>query len=513
MRLSGFRCFASFLLLLGVTASGFGQAEGAAAAPLPTLRLQTRLVLLDTSVTDSKGQPVSGLTAKDFMVYEDKVAQPIVTFDAPAAHTLPAADTQSTHFDPAHPAEFGSSPVNLLVLDEVNTHFADSVYAVHALEQYLLKRPETLTEPTALLVVRDSRFEQLVPFTLNRALLLQALKAHVPEQAWQLEQSLSAGEGVGVRLDNSLAALEQLVQYSARIPGHKNIVWVGAGFPTPDRDALGPQTDTTLKGMLQHVTDVLLDARASLYAIDPTTTAAGMVEITDPVTLEFALFGGIESTAIDPYDKSLNFDQLGPMTGGRVIRGSNDVSGLVATSIAAGSVYYTLGYRPHNGDEAPGRFHHIRVVCLRPGLTAVTHDGYYSTASNTTLTKDVIGYDLNNAATASLPLNAVAFTVDRDANGFVLHARSSDLSWAAENDAQKARVEVLVVALSARGAIVGHSLQSETASTASGMDVRAPEQRVRFTAPDVSVRQATRLRFVVRDEHSGRMGTFDLPAK
>src|ERR1700733_6166887 len=44
------------------------------------IRTETRVVLVDTVVTDKKGNYVRNLTAKDFKVWEDNKEQPIKTF-------------------------------------------------------------------------------------------------------------------------------------------------------------------------------------------------------------------------------------------------------------------------------------------------------------------------------------------------------------------------------------------------------------------------------------------------
>src|ERR1700680_282104 len=45
-----------------------------------TIRKETRLVLVDTVVTDKKGNYIRDLTAKDFRVWEDNKEQPIKSF-------------------------------------------------------------------------------------------------------------------------------------------------------------------------------------------------------------------------------------------------------------------------------------------------------------------------------------------------------------------------------------------------------------------------------------------------
>jgi VWFA-related protein len=49
--------------------------------PDEILRIDTDLVMVDTSVTDSEGKPVRGLSAKDFKLYEDNVERPIAFFN------------------------------------------------------------------------------------------------------------------------------------------------------------------------------------------------------------------------------------------------------------------------------------------------------------------------------------------------------------------------------------------------------------------------------------------------
>ncbi len=269
--------------------------------------------------------------------------------------------------------------------------------------------------------------------------------------------------------------------------------------------------------MLQHVSDVLLDTRATLYAVDPTSTLPTVTEITDPTQLEFAQATDGGRRNLDTFDKSLDFDRLGPVTGGRVMRGLNDVDRQVNESMVEGSTYYTLGYRPTGKSDQPGRFRKIKVVCLRPGLTATTHDGYYTSASDVTLASDTVGYDLNNAATASISFNSIAFTAEASAPGaYTLHIRSADLDWhlaAGGAEGQAATVQVLLVALDARGKILAHTLHSETATALPGTDTHVAAQRVRFAATLGPNAKATILRFVLRDQRTGHMGTVDLPAQ
>src|SRR3974390_2167681 len=59
------------------------QAQPPPAPPAPdtaTIHAETRLVLVDTVVTDKKGNYIRDLEAKDFKVWEDNKEQPIKSF-------------------------------------------------------------------------------------------------------------------------------------------------------------------------------------------------------------------------------------------------------------------------------------------------------------------------------------------------------------------------------------------------------------------------------------------------
>ena len=56
------------------------QPAAADAADVPVIRAETRLVLVDTVVTDKKGNYVRDLAQKDFKVWEDGKEQPVTSF-------------------------------------------------------------------------------------------------------------------------------------------------------------------------------------------------------------------------------------------------------------------------------------------------------------------------------------------------------------------------------------------------------------------------------------------------
>jgi VWFA-related protein len=422
-------------------------------------------------------------------------------------------------FNPAEPKSFGQSPATILVLDQLNTHFADSSFARRELLGYLATQPALLAQPTTLLTVYDNHFKQLQAFTRDRDALLKALAAAPTKAAWKLESGGNSDVDYGPveRLQQSLNALDQMAQTYARIPGRKNLIWVGGGFPTLNPTTLDGEDAREVKDTLQHITNVLLSTRVTLYAVDPTTMAAGLSEITSADLADFATAAGGLSEGIDPFNASGDFDRLGPVTGGRVLRGKNDVGQQIAASVALGESFYTLSYAPTGDSTAAGKYRHIVVECLRPGVNVTTRDGYYPAQTQSVATVNTnLSYDLSAAAESPLPLNGVHVVAARDASaaGFVLRVTAPDLTWASNPDGTStAHVAVLAVELSAKGAMLGHTLRAMTATARAGTNVQDAAREADFTLPlAVSGKTAT-LRFIVRDATTGRMGSSELPAR
>jgi VWFA-related protein len=514
-------CFAQFAAIYLLTLLGLSVCAQEPAAHAPTITVNTRLVTLDLVVTGKDGKPVDGLTRNDFIVFEDQQERPIRSFEPPSAHTLPASSADpATVFDPAQPRSFGQSPVTVLVLDQLNTHFADSSFARRQLRDYLTSQPALLAQPTILLTVYDNRFTQLQGFTRSRDTLLKALAAAPTKYAWALEIGGSSNTDSGplVRLEQSLHALTEMAQSFARIPGRKNLVWVGGGFPTLDPTALDSDHQDEINEAIHHVTDILLETHVTLYAVDPASNAAGLSEITSLEQADFVDAGGQMVSSLDLYSTQEDFDHLGPITGGRVVRGLNDVAQQIGSSIDLGAHFYTLTYAPANDSTQAARYRHIRVQCLRPGLTVTTRDGYYpdpaaNPAANAEATRTDLSYDLSTAAESPLPLNGLRMAAQRaDAPGeYVLHVSAANLTWTSNTDGTAtAHVAVLAVARSAKGKMLGHTLLTMTATARPGTNLQDPGHQADFELRPKPVDKATSLRFIVRDAATGRMGSADL---
>lgn len=492
--------------LHGQTASQQSQPSEVA---VPSIAVTARIVVLDVVVTDKQGHTVPGLTAKDFSISEDGAPQTLRYFEGSQQHVLPPGVTIDSTADLAKAPD---APVTLLVLDELNTRFSDMSYTRYMLQKYLEAQPAVLTQPTALLVVTNTKFQVIRDYTLDRQALITALKNHFPEYPWRLMQSGKGGPGAAERLAMSLESLEQIAQATAGHQGRKNIIWVGPGFPAINTNESTDKEAAVIQQAIQHVIGMMRDSRITLSTIDPTIASAGTVLIQTPDDLDAAE----NENGHDPFAGDVNFQLLAPATGGRVYASRNDIDAEIAESIVDGNNYYTLSYSPTNHNDVAQAYRRIHVTVNVPGLTATTRNGYYAESSAppppttpVTLKLDLkkMASDLGTAANSNLAYTGLAVTADRLADSIAIHVDAKGLTFSDQSDGStQAEVTVMVASFNRQNKMIEHSIQEMTARVKPGVTI---SQTATFRIQTQIPPNASRVRLVVRDTVSGKLGTFD----
>jgi VWFA-related protein len=265
MRISGSLSLLSSLLLV-LCASSFVQDATAQQTGSPQIRVTSQLVVLDTIVTDRKGNVVTNLTKDDFTVYENGVPQTIRNFTAPVdVSPVPDAPIKDHNGND----NWGAAPLTMIVVDEMDTPFSELASARDCVRQYLQAQPDQLPDPTLLLWLNDDGFHALTPFTRDRQAILRALAHQPPSLASKLARGAQAEQ-----IAASFAALQQAALFSRGQPGKKQIIWVGRSFPSIDPIGLDDYQRTILTKGVRSTVDLLLASRVSLYVIDPTITGS-----------------------------------------------------------------------------------------------------------------------------------------------------------------------------------------------------------------------------------------------
>jgi len=476
-------------------------AQGGAGAT-PTIRVYVSRVVLDVVVTDAKGNIVTGLTKDDFKVTDAGEPQTVTNFDVSAVHVAKPDVTINSTADLDRLAP--DAPVNIILLDEFNTLFEDEAFARYSLKKYLEKQPDKLTPPTMLLAVGLDKFTVLNDYTQDKQAIINSLDHHFAENPWRNQNNSWAAE----RLGTAFATLERVAEATVGHPGHKNMIWIGRGFPSINMANIPVDSSRRVESYVQQCVNMLRDARVTLYAVDP----AGLV--VDPIAKY-----GKEAAFLDPFGGNYDFARLARATGGKALYGRNDVDAEIGNSADDGVNFYTLTYRPTTGGMDPQKFRKIVVTLDRPGLTATTRLGYFVAMGparvNPTNPSRQLMFDLNSAANSTMVYDAVPLTLtpdpsDRDA--FKLHIEAKGLVWtfATDTEPRHANFVLVTTTFDKKGKVL-----KEVAKVA---EVKAPASvppTGRLELPIVVPlkidhdSKAVRLRVVVRIVQTGREGTAD----
>jgi len=302
--------FVAIVLIACVSKISNAQTIDLSISQEPTLKVNSRAVLVDVIVTDRNGNPVKGLKQEDFKILEDGKPQPVSYFEEHTQEDL-ARRSQKLEFPALPPNVFSNySPlptppaVNVLLLDALNTPMDDQMWLRRSAQHYL----KTLKPGTRLAIfVMGMRLSFVEGFSDDPALLAMALGYRKNDKAEVAVMLQSMGE---LNAQNSLVALmvaqedqgsspvpavspesvaafqnflqesrygqdsdreyktlqnlNQLAAFLGGFPGRKNVIWMSGAFPL---DLFG-QTQMRFDESIQTTINLLSAARVAIYPVD-----------------------------------------------------------------------------------------------------------------------------------------------------------------------------------------------------------------------------------------------------
>jgi len=469
--------------------------------PAYTLQVRAKLVVLDVVVTDAKGKPVTGLPQEAFHVYEDKLPQKILSFTPPASDSaVPAAPVEvnsTAELDRKEP----QSPVSILVLDELTASFEDQAFARYSVKKYLEQEGDVLRQPTMLMAVGIGHQMVLRDYTTSKKEILDALANHFAATNWQQQ----TGSWQGEQFKATFAALIGVAQATMGHPGHKNMVWIGRGFPAMSWENLEPEQEDALQPSINICTNLLRDARVTLYTVDPAGVSA------DPPAQDADGF-----YIDDPFGGDVDFDNMARATGGQAFHGRNDVDHLIGTSVSDGEKFYTITYRPTSASDDPKQFRKVQVLMADRSMTANTREGYYSASQPLPPAlneKHEVAprtkFDIVEASEGLMVYDGVPLSITREADQpdkFEVELPAAALQWTPDGDKGRSSVLVVIESFDLKGKLL-HNEGRTFGLVLPPQKEDGPDKRVvtlpltASTAPP-----AARLRIIVRADATGKIG-------
>jgi VWFA-related protein len=462
---------------------------------VPTLRVTSSLVFLDVTVLDENGRPVvSGLTKHDFTITEDKQPQRIFSFEPPEAHTVGnpgSADAQ------------GAPPLTIFVLDLLNSNFQELAFIRHSVEKYLETQPARLKSPAEMVVIGNDSLELVQSYTQNREDLLFALK----QVSSVLPYKEMNGSSLGERFGQSLDALQQVALQKKGVSGRKNIIWVGSGGPSLSTSPLPVSARDQIDRYVHATTNMLVDARISLFVIYQGLKAQGLNRIS-------TVDASAEIGSDDPFAGDVSFGVFANETRG-------DIDSEIERSLQLGSKYYTLTYQPQGG-EMNGKFRRVRVTLTNPNYRVVTKAGYF--APDASVPSDPRLKTITNMAEAArsvIPFPALDVEVssvvrhpDSLTAGLTLLLKGKNLVWQPTEDGKSTtQLHLATASLKADGDILSSKVERLAWTAGTQYPARLAEDETTLTLTIRIPRETHRVRVVVATDDGGRIGAADVDRK
>lgn len=492
------------------------------------IRVVSRLVTVSVVVHCKHGNPVDGLSQKDFTILDDGHPQTISFFRAPSAAPASASSRPlppDVYSNMNQSAGGPSAGLTILLLDNLNSGFLSQDTARSAVTRFLQRIPP---KQRISLYVLGKRLIVIHDFSSHPAALLAALKqagsgiryestppAPVAPSPFgypgsvELNQNIAqtneitAGYGKDLRLDGTLRALDQIAAHVAGVPGRKNLVWVTARLPfclcAADRNL-----DPSYLGKIHRLESLLSSDNVSVYPVD----TRGLLSVDSTVTRTLDSTGSANS-------KYFAENDIASTTGGVAFYGSNGFQSAMQRAVSDADSSYLLGYYPEHGDWK-GEFRTIAVKVDRPGLKVRARSGYYATppkpAGSATLARlalsplDSTGIHLRVQV---LPLPAkskpqVRLIVVFDPNGIRFTPRANR---------EVAHLEVGIYQKDAKGRILEGGQKTIRLAAAAATFAKAEKQgmRMQFKFP-LSAKVST-LVLVLCDPRTGISGSVPIPVR
>jgi VWFA-related protein len=520
------------------------QQEPAARGRRPTFSVEADLVVVDVTVRDRKGNLVPDLTRSDFRVFEDNVPQELVTF---AAENVPVGPQSEPAAAPgAPPTAKPSAPVVNLGLTPDQPPKKEDLQGKRLIilffdlssggQEELMRSVETAHDfiakqsgPQDLVAIATySSILQLVQdFTNDRDLLLKTLDSiSSPDSADAAVEDLSdpdTSDDVFVpdtlqfnifNTDRRLSALETLAKMYRDFPERKSLLYFSSGVTT---------TGVENNAQIRSTVDNANRSNMSIYAVDN----RGLVALPPGGGASARSPGGrgmFSGASMMRQRSNLSSSQetlttLAHDTGGQAFTDANDLSLAIKQVQNDTHIYYVMGYFSSNPKQ-DGKYRKIRVEMTRPEYRVEHRPGYFAAKAFAQLNQQERDLQLQQAMGVDRPFADVPVILQTDYfrkdNSTTLVPVSIELDgdgikFEDKGANKEGKFEFVAQVSDAKGRV--------SAVSRDAVQVRLPAERAEriksggiFYSTGFQLRPGEyKLKFLVRDNGTGKLGGFEQP--
>ena len=531
------------ITLVALTAVG-QQTPPAPVAGRPTFSSTTSLVVVDVTVKDQSGNLVENLKENDFTLLEDGKPQKISVFEFEKLATEPAPPEKPPTLEDAD--ILPEAPRKVISAEEPGkVQYHDKRLLVMFFDLGSMGIPEQLRAQDAALKFLDTQIttadmvavmmytatlQVLTDFTADRAQLRDIIGnlpiGEMAELAGMADDATDDNEETGAAFvadetefnifntDRKLQAIEDAAKKLAALPEKKALIYFSSGIQKTGVENHAQLDATILRATKANVAIYPIDARG--LVAEPPGGGAGKA-----ASRGTGIYSGsqhnTQRSAINNSQDTLV--SLAADTGGKAFLDSNDLSmGLVQAQQAYRS-YYVLGYYTTNGAQ-DGKYRHISVRLNSDKNAKLEHrDGYYADKVWGKFNAQDKEQKLVEALNANTPLTELPLALEVDyfrvspTSYFVpvsVKIPASVLALAQKHGgAAETQFDFLGQIQDERRNVLGNVRDFIKIKLDSSDAERLARRSIHYDAGFTLPPGRYRMKFLVRENLSGKMGTFE----
>ena len=500
-----------------------------------TLKVNSDIVLTNIVVARQKNRPDSkGLTAKDFTITENGKPQQITSFDFESVDEAAALNEATISGKAGNSIVLGKSPVmtgdalrdhRLVVLffDITSMQPEDIERAQDAARNYINKQMQAAD--VVSVVSLDSSLSLDQDFTQNKQLLLNAVNSYSGDQTQgfapgststtnQVEDTTAytadESEYNDINTDRELFAIASIAKSLNYINQKKALLYFSGGI---SRDGIENQASLHAainSAVRSNMAIYSVDARG-LQAISPLGDAS-----TGSMRGNSAYNGGALQNNLDAnFNSQEVMANLSSDTGGKAFFDSNDFAPAFQRMQQDTSAYYVIGFR--STDTArDGSYRRLSIKINRSDVKLEYRPGYYAPADYKHSNKEDRERQLEDELASDLPatdvsvyLQALYFRID-DIHYSVpisILVPGSQIPFVKGGDRDKATLDVIGEVKDSAGRIIGNA--RDTVKLAIDQSQQVRQRNIQYSTSFNLPAGKFHLKFVVRENETGRMGSFE----
>ena len=534
----------SVVACLGLSAAAFGQQVGtnvaAGASKEVAFSSNSQLVIETVTVKDKSGKAIEGLTAADFTITEDGVAQAIKIFeyqklqdiiDAPPAQqeirAVPFATLTRTQIQPEPPGDLRYRDRRLLALyfDMTAMPQPDQLRAFAAAQKFIDKQM-TPADLMAVMIFANGSVQVVQDFTGDRELLSRVVQTLVVGE----DETAAGGTNDGTApdtgaafgqndsefniffTDRQLSALQTAASMLGRLSEKKSLIYFASGLRLNGTNNQAQLTATINAAIKSGVSFWPIDARG-LVASAP----LGNASQSSPGGQ--AMYSGASAAAF-----TANFQRsqdtlwtLAADTGGKALLDYNDLSQGIVQAQQATNSYYIIGYYTTNANP-DGKFRRIKITLnggkegtldYRQGYFANKEFGKFTSADKERQLEDALMLgDPVTELTIALEINYFQLNKAEYFVPIAVKIPGSELVLAKKGGAERTLIDFIGEIKDDFGTTISNVRDKADIKLNESTAAELARKHIQYDTGFTLLPGKYKIKFLARDAETGRIGTY-----